>query len=219
MSLLNFDRLYKFILEMRKVPSYVNNILPLPSRNIDRFSSPELKKCSSARKIVNNIQINTPDPFDNMKCTGKNNPTLRPILNKHRKSPSLSNLLTKDNCTFDKPCSKSLNASKSHNFLPKIFQAPLPNKKCIIKPSLPPILYSERVNTGSRNVSTPFFKPQALMAADYQKDDNKQDRAFRKRKTKRSKFFDHIKQKKLSDVSFGDSTDVMNNVFSKTKLL
>ncbi|OMJ75403.1 hypothetical protein SteCoe_25442 [Stentor coeruleus] len=199
---------------MQKVPGYANNILPLPRKSIERFSSPELKKCSSARKI-----INTPDPFDNMKCTGKNNPTLRPILNKHRKSPSLSNLLTKENPTFDKPCSKSLNTSKSYNFIPKIFQAPLSNKKCITKSSLPPILYSERANTGSRNVSTPFFKPQTLMAVDYQKEDNKQDRAFRKRKTKRSKFFDHIKQKNLSEISFGDSTDVMNSVFSRTKLL
>ncbi|OMJ81784.1 hypothetical protein SteCoe_17667 [Stentor coeruleus] len=169
-----------------------------------------------------------------MRSTGRNNPKLRPILNKHRKSPSLSNLLAKDTLIIDKPCSKSLNSSKSENFLPKIFQVPLNSKKCITKTSLPPFIKSERAFVGTRNVSTPFFKPQSLDTQEKanipgsewkirikndQKNEIKQDRAFRKRKNNGSRFFDHIKMKNLAEISFGEKTDMMPNAFAKNKTM
>lgn len=169
-----------------------------------------------------------------MRSTGRNNPKLRPILNKHRKSPSLTNLLAKDTLIIDKPCSKSLNSSKSENFLPKIFQVPLTSKKCITKASLPPVMKSERSLAGTRNISTPFFKPHTLEAQEKdnmsgfewkirikndQKTDIIQDRAFRKRKNNGSRFFDHIKQKNLAEISFGEKTDVAPNAFAKNKMM
>lgn len=153
-----------------------------------------------------------------MKFTGRSNPSLRPILNKHRKSPSLTNILAKEPQILDKPYSKSLNSSQSDYFLPKIFQGPLVKKKNTSKVNLPPLLSLENTHTGARNVTTPFFKPQIIITIENCKEETKINKIFCKRKTKRNRFFDHIKHKSLADVSFGDSTEPAISMFSN-KLL
>ncbi|OMJ68636.1 hypothetical protein SteCoe_33847 [Stentor coeruleus] len=197
---------------MHKRPICVPNFLPLPLNDIGRLHSPGLSKCPTARST-----ISTADPFDNMKYTGRSNPSLRPILNKHRKTPSLTNLLAKEPQILCKPCSKSLNSSQSDYFLPKIFQGPLVKKKNTNKVNLPSLLTLENTH-GARNVTTPFFKPQIIITVENHKEENKVNKIFCKRKTKKNQFFDHFRHKSLADVSFGDSTEPMISMFSN-KLL
>ncbi|OMJ70529.1 hypothetical protein SteCoe_31484 [Stentor coeruleus] len=195
---------------MQKKPICVPNILPLPLNHFDRLHSPELSQFPTARNSISTI-----DPFDNMKFTGKSNPSLRPIINKHRKTPSLTNFLEKEPQFPSKPYSKSLNSSQSDYFLPKIFQCPLVKNKNTNKVTLPPLLSSENTFSKARNVATPFFKPQLIIAIENHKEPAKINNNFSKRKVNRSRFFEHIKRKSLADISFGDSTEPAISIFSK----
>lgn len=147
--------------------------------------------------------------------SGKTNPSLRPIINKHRKTPSLTSILVDEVKANEKSCSKSMNVSKTESVLPKIFQVPLNNKKCITKANLPPIPAFD-LGFVSRNVSTPFFNTSRLVNAQG-KEENIIKKPFHKRKITRNKFFDHIKSKDLRDLSFGEIQDNFNSQHPRNK--
>jgi hypothetical protein len=88
-----------------------------------------------------------------MKYSKNSNPSLRPILNKHRKNPFNSITSIKDMKSSEKSYSHSLDISKSTNLLPKIFS--FEKQKNTSKITLPPIVLQEK--NLDRNVSTPYF--------------------------------------------------------------
>lgn len=201
---------------MKKLSTQRLTFLPLSLKNRKSFKEPsaDLFHCSSARTIVRNIQIKSADPFENLKKTGKSNPTLRPILNKHRKVPSLvMPIHTESNISVDQPCSKSLNLTKSENSLPKIFKVQMQNKKCASKESLPPLISQ----IDSRSIVTPYFRPDNSHTSSRIHLKIQPENLLRCKKTPRKRFFDHIKRKDLGEISFGDISNNVNSVFYKNK--
>ena len=136
-----------------------------------------------------------------MKYSKNSNPSLRPILNKHRKNPFNSITSIKDMKSSEKSYSHSLNISKSTNLLPKIFS--FEKQKNTSKITLPPIVLQEK--NLDRNVSTPYFNS-ALIG---KKNDEQFEKTNRKGKN-RQMFFDHLKHKNINDISFGEFRENFN---------
>lgn len=86
--------------------------------------------------------------------SGKSRPVLPPILNKHRKSPSIQTIRSKDCSLQDKPPSRSLNPSKSEFLMPKIFKEPLCNK---IRARLNIPQYHDNSLKDNQDLTTPTF--------------------------------------------------------------
>ena len=62
------------------------------------------------------------NPFDSMIDNGKFNPILPPVLNKHRKTPSIPTSRSTNSLASDRIISNSLNIQRSEASLPKIFK-------------------------------------------------------------------------------------------------
>ena len=174
--------------------------------------SPEISKFTDARNDVIDIQVKTADPFENLQISGRKHPSLRPILNKHRKTPSLACVVhTDSNVSEEKPCSKSMKYNKSEITLPKIFKVPLLNKNCITREKIRAV-HTERGVVEKRNIATPFFRPG--VSENEKQDEGKRDiNLLRKKKNTRVRFFDHIKKKDTAEVSFGDTSESFNSMF------
>jgi hypothetical protein len=132
-----------------------------------------------------------------MKYSENAHPSLRPILNIHRKAPS--GVLNKGINLTEKIYSKSLSISKS-TVLPR-FINPFENKKVLFNLNLPPLECTQKIYNGLRNISTPHFNPITINTLE---NDSNADNTYKKRKNKRSRFFDHIKPSNLGELSFGD---------------
>ena len=149
-----------------------------------------------------------------MKFSENHNPSLRPVLSKHRKIPSNSviskeNLITK--CSLIYP----LNIQNSISSFQYLFK-PIENKKIVNKLRLPPLASDDRFIQTIRKISTPSFNTKVSSAPSEQIEHNYQCKNQGKRKSSRSRFFDHLNKKNnLEDISFGDLRENNNTEISK----
>ena len=107
-----------------------------------------------SRREVKFMQKNYSNPFDAMIFSGKSRPVLPPIINKHRKSPSIQTIRSKDCSLQDKPPSRSLNPSRSEFLMPKIFKEPLCNK---LRTRLNIPQYHDNCLKEIKDITTPSF--------------------------------------------------------------
>lgn len=122
-----------------------------------------------------------------MKFKENSKPSLRPILNKHRKSPT--------GFFYEKLPRPLLKISSSVSNLPKIFKISYePRSLPKRRPDLPVIL-NARIKIESRNVTTPYFNAQ----------ENFKISEFPKKTLKKTS------RNLLPDVSFGNLEDNVNN--------
>lgn len=67
-----------------------------------------------------------------------------------------------------------------------------------------------------RAIHTPFFKPEISNRPECQKDDFNLRTNKKVKRNHRVRFFDHIQNKKIQEISFGDIRDNFNSVVFKT---
>jgi hypothetical protein len=178
----------------------------------------EGKSSQGTRKEAIRRQKRCDDPFENMKSSESH---------QHRKSPSLSNLMSRESLRTEKTVSKSLSICKSENTLPGVFRPILAERRKSCKRLLPPIMKSDRTDMDGRCVSTPFFhlgvvqkekideKKEKIDEKKERKERNyeKKEIVYTKRKNSKSRFFDHIKRGSLCEISFGEKNGKFESPF------
>ena len=165
-----------------------------------------------SNRDVSVIQRNYSNPFDSMIFNGKAKPLLPPIINKHRKSPSIS-AIKKLNCiTNDRPSSRSINPSKSEFMLPKITRGFVCNNMKS-KLNIPDSFNNLLAMLTMKNIATPSFN--AVLAEDETVESNPKVK-FKKIKRVNAGNNDisnakiHKKQC-LNELSFGDIYESENS--------
>ena len=73
-------------------------------------------------------------------------------------------------------------------------------------------MQTERGYVESRNIATPFFRPD-VCDNEKQNQEQRDRNLFRKKKATRERFFDHIKKKDQGEISFGDVAENYNFMF------
>lgn len=177
---------------MKRKSFSVVSLLAVPSVGNSPYSSVDLAELGTSRSST---QVSA-DPFKNLKYSSKKTPSLRPILNRHRKNPSCESLRSLDQ-KINKPSSKSLNQSKCEHILPSIFRKPKPLKKNNLF-NLQLAVQKIPQNT-NREISTPYFMPhpsESLIKLKPQVNHKS-----------RARFFDHNRHKVQPDVSFGERSN------------
>ena len=76
---------------MKKNLAGVIAIQPIALNKITKAIGSGILKNTSSKRTVITKQIATADPFENLKNVGKQHPSLKAILNKRRKLPSVVN--------------------------------------------------------------------------------------------------------------------------------
>ena len=139
--------------------------------------------------------------------TSKNShPSLRPVINKHKKVLSIDSNFSKGILPDDKHYTKSLKVSNSEKILPKIFVPPQIAKKC----SKSEISTRDKKEIMGRKVFTPYFNL-TLDSNRQKKEDTNTQGNFRIKRSSRKNFFDHIKRKRdIGDITFGEVHDFNN---------
>lgn len=179
---------------MKRKSLSVVSLLVVPSVHSSPYSSIDMAEIGSSRSSKSN-QVAASDPFENLRYTSKKTPSLRPILNRHHKSPSCGNLQIPDR-NFIKPISKSLNQSKDGHALPSIFRKRKHFKKNALF-NLPSLAHNSAQNSKDREISTPYFKPHPSESANMMK--------IGTNHKSRARFFDHSRHCSQPEFSFGEN--------------
>lgn len=114
----------KFCLSTR---TSLNSKLSKPFRRYISLNNDEITKSYHKPKKLSE------DPFDSMVMNGKSHPVLLPVLNKHRKNPSIPTFRSKDLPLTERSTQKSMSTNKSEFLLPKILN---PNYLIHMKPKV-----------------------------------------------------------------------------------
>ena len=180
---------------MKRKSFSVVSLLAVPSVKNSPYSSIDLGEMGTSRSSKSFKRSNA-DPFKNLKYSSKKTPSLRPILNRHRKSPSCESLESQDKKT-ERPSSNSVSHSKCEHSLPSIFTRPKPFKKSnLINLQLARQKIPQNAN---REISTPYFMPHPSESIIKLKPEiNHKSRA---------RFFDNNRHKIQPDISFGERSN------------
>ena len=168
----------------------------LPSRSA-LFSqlkpNSKMQSCNSSRVPIVSRQLLSADPFENMKFSKTKRPALRPIINKHQKCHSIESIAesVSSSISIVKPIKKELP-------LPLIFNQ---KQMSLIKGSVN--FTNPRRNIGNyqeqRNISTPYFKCEVQNQGSVER-----TKDFFVDRKPRTRFFDHINERKLQEQRSGD---------------
>ena len=133
-----------------------NCIKNTPEHGHVKSNSTLLSGALLSNRDVISIQRNYSNPFDSMIFSGKATPLLPPIINKHRKTPSIP-AMKKLNCiSNDRPSSRSLNPCKSDFMLPKITRRFVCNS-IKSKINIPDTFNNLLTAHTMKNIATPSF--------------------------------------------------------------
>jgi hypothetical protein len=169
------------------------NLKPFSSIH-SNISSPQPSFHSSTKPSPNSRELNDhQDPFTNFQLSSNGKGRLRPVLTKHRRTPTLTRVQEfKDNEEV------LLRKSASYKVMRTVFR--VENKRGASQKSSNPKINTENNSEMTREVQTPFFKPHPKSLERPQ-----QVGSLIQKRNGRTLFFEHVKKTIPVEVSFGVS--------------
>lgn len=159
-----------------------------------KLSTPQvLQKLISTSPTKPTQKSSSPDPFDRVQLSSNGKPRLKPVLSRHRRSPTSSHLPVSPQIS-SKPSQKSL----SVKIMKTVFK--VQGKRSNTHLNKLPRVNTENFNEVDRQIVTPYFKQHPKSVE--RKEGGGEGRLKRKRNG-RVLFFEHVRQVKAVNVSFG----------------
>lgn len=138
---------------------------------------------------------------------GKSNPLLPPVINKHKKNPSMAAVHFKESTITERPYSRSMNPAKSELALPKIFRANLLEK---VRSRIEEEKHkSPDFNQTNKIMVTPCFNNTRKYSKDERNNFMRYNGSISDRDPSHKYFMDTYITN-LSEVSFGESSQMEN---------